>query len=158
MRCLRSRQEHLALAPEARRVAPPWTGSHVADVPRVQYAGEYLAFRTCERVESFEQLVQIVDQIEWREVGYDEIGAASMISGGTREKLAISAAIESDLPRVDQVPAMIAEEFTHSWIDVVSVDREAALGEKSRVDSRSRAEVEQLCRGRCNAEREFPES
>src|ERR1700678_3171084 len=51
---------------------------------------------------------------------------------------------------------MLGEELMHPRIDVVSVDRESTLGEKPRVDSRSRAEVEKLCAGWRDAEDEIP--
>src|ERR1700734_611742 len=44
VRRLRSGQEQLTVAPQARRTAPPQTGSHVADEIGVQHTGEYLAF------------------------------------------------------------------------------------------------------------------
>ena len=56
IRCLRSGQEQLAVAPQPRRAAPPPTGSHVADEIGAQYVGKYLAFRARERVELAKQL------------------------------------------------------------------------------------------------------
>src|SRR5580704_6977904 len=46
---------------------------------------------------------------------------------------------------------MLGEELAHPRVDIVRVNREAALGEKTRVNSRSCTEVEQLGAGRGNA-------
>src|ERR1700733_5891083 len=142
IRRLRSGQKQLTVAPQTRRAAPPQSGSHIADETRAQYTCEYLAFRPGERVECSKQLAQIVDEVERRKIGYDQIGAARAVCSPACQKLRIGAAVKGNAPRIDEVAAMVGEEVSHPRINVVSVNGEAALCKKPRVNSRSRTEVE----------------
>jgi len=56
-----------------------------------------------------------------------------------------------------QVSAVVGEVLAHSRVDIVCLDRETTLGKESRVDPRSRAEVEQRCARRSNAQHELSE-
>src|SRR3984957_4760051 len=121
IRRLRSGQKQLTVAPETRRAAPPQSGSHIADETRAQYTREYLAFRPGERVECSKQLAQIVDEVERREIGYDQIGAARAVCSPACQKLRIAVAVKGTAPRIDEVAEMLAKKFSNPRINVVSV-------------------------------------
>ncbi len=51
---------------------------------------------------------------------------------------------------------MVGKELAHVRVNIVGVNREAALGEKPRIDSRSRTEVEEPRAGRRKLQDQIP--
>ncbi len=86
--------------------------------------------------------MQIIYQVERREVRDDQVGAVTGGWGLSAQKLSIVAAVKRDTPGVDEVPAISGEELPHFRVHIICLYREAALGEKPRVDSRPRTEIE----------------